>query len=138
MGVVFPQPAQQIHQGAFLGIGACVGRMSVFIKTALVADAEALVVPAGGVGADLVGGAADVEFAVAGDVEVVADAGEAALQVTAAQGLRREITVATGGAAMNHQEAHLPVVLIETSCSHRANGRCRSSGRARLQGRWPR
>lgn len=60
MGIVFPQSAQQIHQGAFLGIGACVGRMSVFIKTALVADAEALVVPAGGVGADLVGGAADV------------------------------------------------------------------------------
>lgn len=56
MGIVFPQSAQQIHQGAFLGIGACVGRMSVFIKTALVADAEALVVPAGGVGADLVVG----------------------------------------------------------------------------------
>ena len=30
------------------------------------------------------------------------------------QGLHREVPVATGGAAMNHQEAHLPVVLIET------------------------
>ena len=60
MRIVFPQPAQQIHQGAFLGIGACVGRMPVFVKAALVADAEALVVPAGGVGADLVGEAADV------------------------------------------------------------------------------
>jgi len=33
-------------------------------------------------GADLVYGAADVYFAVAGDVEVIADAGKSALQMT--------------------------------------------------------
>ena len=72
-------------------------------------------------GADLVYGAADVYFAVAGDVEVIADAGKSALQMTAAQGIHREITVVTCCAAMNYQEAYLPIVLIETSGSHQVS-----------------
>lgn len=119
--IVFFQLSQQIEQRAFLRIRPGIGGNDVFIQSAFVADADALVVPARGMGADLVGGAADMDFTVAGDVEVVADAGKAALQMTASQGFHRKITVVARCTTMNYQEADLPVVLIETSVLHRVS-----------------
>ena len=95
-----------------------VGGNAVFVQSAFVADADALVVPSGGMGAYLMNGTADVDFPVAGDVEMITYTGESPLQMTAAEGFHRKITVAARGATMNYQEAHLPIVLIETSCCH--------------------
>lgn len=119
--IVGLQLTEQVEQGTFLCIRTRIGRLSPLIESALVADADALVVPARGMGADLVGGAADMDFTVAGDVEVVADAGKAALQMTAPQGFHRKITVVARCTTMNYQEADLPVVLIETSVLHRVS-----------------
>ena len=58
--------------------------MSFFGESAFVADADALVVPASGVGAYLMHGAADVHLTVAGDVEMIADVGKAAGEMAAA------------------------------------------------------
>lgn len=109
------QLPQQVHQRAFLRIRARIGGTSFFGESTFVADADALVVPAGGVGAYLMHGAADVHLAVAGDVEMIADVGKAAGEMAAAQGGERKVAIATCGAAMNYQEADLPIVLVETA-----------------------
>lgn len=95
-----------------------IGGNAVFIQSAFVADADALVVPTGRMGAYLMHGAADVDLTVTGDVEMITYIGESSLQMAAAEGFHRKITVAARGATMNYQEAHLPIVLIETSCCH--------------------
>ena len=120
MRIVRLQLAEEIQQGAPLGVGAGVGGTALFVLSALVADADAVVVPAGGMGADVVDGAATVYLAVAGDVEMVTNVGKTALQVAAAQGFDREISIATCRAAMDHQEADLPVVLVEAAAYHPA------------------
>ena len=56
--------------------------MPPFVQTALVADADAVVVPPSGMGSDMVDGTATMHLAVAGDVEMVADVGKTTLQVT--------------------------------------------------------
>ena len=120
MRIVRLQLAEEVQQGAPLGVGAGVGGTALFVLSALVADADAVVVPAGGMGADVVDGAATVYLAVAGDVEMVANIGKTTLQVAAAQGFDREIGIATCRAAMDHQEADLPVVLVEAAAYHPA------------------
>ena len=117
-GIVALELTQEVEEGTTLGVGAGVGRMAVFVQTALVADADALVVPAGGMGAYLMHGAAGMNLAVAGNVEVIAYAGKAAVQMGTAQGFDGKRTVATGGAAMDDQETDLPVVLVETAWNH--------------------
>lgn len=52
---------------------------------------------------------------------MITDTGKAPLQMTAPQRFHRKITVTARGAAMNYQEAHLPIVLIKTACSHSIN-----------------
>ena len=118
--IVRLQLAEQIEERTLLGVGAGVGRPALLVQTAFVADADAVVVPAGGMGADVVDGAATVYLAVAGDVEVVTNIGKPALQVAAAQGFDREIGIATCRTAMDHQEADLPVVLVEAAAYHPA------------------
>lgn len=53
-GIVALELTQEVEEGTTLGVGAGVGRMAVFVQTALVADADTLVVPVGGMGAYLV------------------------------------------------------------------------------------
>lgn len=95
-----------------------IGGNTVFIQSAFVADADALVVPAGGMGANLMHGTTDMNLTVTGDVEMITYTGKSPLQMTSAEGFHRKITVAARGATMNYQEAYLPIVLIETSCCH--------------------
>ena len=118
--IVRLQLAEQIEERTLLGVGAGVGRPALLVQTAFVADADAVVVPAGGMGTDVVDGTAAVHLAIAGDVEVVADVGKATLQVAAAQSLDREIDIATRRAAMDYQEADLPIVLVEAAGYHPA------------------
>ena len=114
LGIIATQLAQQVEQRATLGVGTGIGGLAVLVEATLVADADALVVPAGGVRPDLVHRAAAVQRAVAGDVEMVTDIGEASCDVRAAECLDGKIPVVAGGAAMDYQEAHLPVILVET------------------------
>lgn len=64
----------------------------------------------------------NMHLTVTGDVEMIADIGKAPCQMTAAKRLHRKMAVTTRSAAMNYQEAYLPIVLIETACLHPANG----------------
>jgi hypothetical protein len=110
--------AEQVHEGAFLGVGTGVGGLEALVQPPLVADTDALVVPAGGVRPDLVQWTAAVYLAVAGDVEMIADVGESPGLVGGPKGFHREITVVTSGAAMDYKEAHLPVILVKTRGYH--------------------
>ena len=118
--IVRLQLAEQVQQGAFLGVGAGIGRAARFVQTAFIADADAVVVPAGGMGTDVMDGTATVYLAVAGDIEVVANLSKTTLQVAAAQGFDREVDIAARGTAMDYQEANLPVVLVEAAGYHPA------------------
>ena len=118
--IVRLQLAEQIEERTLLGVGAGVGRPALLVQTAFVADADAVVVPAGGMGTDVMDGTATVYLAVAGDIEVVANLSKTTLQVATAQSLDREIDIATRRAAMDYQEADLPVVLVEAAGYHPA------------------
>ena len=120
MRVICLQLAKKIQQGTTLGIGAGVRRTALLVQASFVADADAVVIPPGGVGADVVDRAATVHLAVAGDVEVVANPCKATLQVATAQGLDREIDIAARSTAMDYQETDLPVVLIKAAGYHPA------------------
>ena len=118
--IVRLQLAEQIEERTLLGVGAGVGRPALLVQTAFIADADAMVVPAGGMGTDVMDGTAAVHLTVARDVEVIADVRKATLQVATAQGLDREIDIAARGTAMDYQEAYLPVVLVKAAGYHPA------------------
>lgn len=112
------QLPEQVEQRALLRVCTGIGGHTILIEPALITDADALVVPTGGMSANLMDGAANMHFAIAGDVKMISDAGKAPCQMTAAKCFHGEVTVATRSTAMNYQEVHLPVVLIETACFH--------------------
>ena len=122
IGIILLQLPEQVKQGAPLRISARIGRTPLFIESAFITDAEAFVIPTGGMGTNLMGGTANVHLSVTGDVEMITDIGKAPCQMTAAKRLHREVTVTARSAAMNYQEGYLPIVLIETACFHPANG----------------
>ena len=71
VGVVGLQRAQQCREGVLLCRCACVGRPSLLVQSALVADADGAVVVASGVCADHLLRPSDVQLSVACDVVVV-------------------------------------------------------------------
>ena len=85
--IVRLQLAEQVQQGAFLGVGAGIGRAARFVQTAFIADADAVVVPAGGMGTDVMDGTATVYLAVAGDIEVVANLSKTTRNASRCNGL---------------------------------------------------
>ena len=116
------QLAQQCQHTSLLHQSTRIGRCAVRRESSLIADADTLVVPAGGMGSNLMNRATNMHLAVTGDVEMITDIGKAPCQMTAAKRLHREVTVTARSAAMNYQEGYLPIVLIETACFHPANG----------------
>lgn len=116
--VILLQLPQQVEHGAFLCIGSRISRIAFLVEPAFIADADALVVPAGDVGAYLMNRTADVNLTIARDIKMITDIGKSSRQMAAAKRLYREMTVTASSAAMNYQEAHLPIILIETSRSH--------------------
>ena len=79
LGVLFLQSFQQLQQGALLSFCPRVGRLSVFVKSSLVAYAERMLVVASGMGADELFVARLIGCSVAGDVVVIARESEAVL-----------------------------------------------------------
>ena len=77
IGIVCAEALQQLCHASLLGRSAGVGGMAVAVEAALVADADAVGVVAAGVGARHFLGTAGIDFAVFGDVVVVADGLEA-------------------------------------------------------------
>jgi hypothetical protein len=59
-----------------------------------------------------------VKFSITGDVKMIPYILETSLQVTLSKLLYGEGTIAARRAAMNYQEAYLPIILIETSRRH--------------------
>lgn len=74
IGEVDAEATEQFFHGDLLSFGTGVGRTTLGIESAFVADAYAVLIEVEGVGAYFVLGSAGVEGAVAGDVVVVADA----------------------------------------------------------------
>ena len=129
--IIHLQLPEQVKQRTLLRISTCIGGTSFLIESALIANADALVIPTGGMGANLVNRTANVHPTVTSNVEMITDTGKTPRQMSAAKRLHRKTPVATRGTTMNYQEVHLPIVLIKTACRHRTN-LCRSLNRIHL------
>ena len=101
IGIVGAEALQQLYHRALLGLGAGVGGMAVAVEAALVADADAVGVVAEGMGTRHLLGTAGIDFAVFGDVVVVADGLEAARLVTGFEVFYREVLGGSRGGTVN-------------------------------------
>ena len=105
LGVIVAQIGQQFVERAFLWLGAGVGRLTLRIETALIADAERTVVVASGMNA-LYGLRQDRDdLAAATHIVVVAWLSEAR-HARVDKGINTERAVAPCGGAVNYQHGH--------------------------------
>ena len=112
IGIICFQAEQQAVQGILLLRGTGIGRTSLGIQSAFVADADAVTVETAGMRPLRVERATPVNNAVAGDVEVVADVGIAPGTVVATAVVHGVATGGAGGTAMYHNQVDAAVVLV--------------------------
>jgi len=105
-GVRFLQAAKQHQQGLLLLVGPCVGMCTVLIKSTFVANAEAMLVVASGMGADELLMARLVGLAVAGYVVVVTRKTEP-FHVTTDERCHGKVLVTARGRTVNHNQINL-------------------------------
>lgn len=107
------QFAYQRQQAAFLCQGTCILRTAQAVQSAFVAHSDAVPVVVAAVRAHLFHRPSAVYFAVAGDVEVVADVAEAAVaHVVRAAGFKAKALPLRGGRAMDNNQgdgSHRPI-----------------------------
>ena len=112
IGVICLQSFQQFLQG-FLLLGCpCIGRGTLGIQSAFVADTDGTAVVPLGMGTLRVEGPASMHYPVAGDVVVVADVGKAPVTVVATAVVHGITTGATGGTTMYHYQFDGAVLLV--------------------------
>ena len=100
--IVGAEALEEFFHRYLLGEGTGVGRFAVGIKSALIADGDAVGVVVMGVGADLSLWAARVEGTILGDVVVIADGFETSGEVAGFQGFDCEVLCHTRGTAMQY------------------------------------
>ena len=101
IGVVCLQTVEQGQEGALLGFCPGVCMLAFLIEAAFIADTDTVLVEVLGMGSLYCFGTGGVEFAVLGDVVVVADTVEASCPVAGFQVFHKEVPVAARGAAVN-------------------------------------
>ena len=105
IGMGFLQATEQVQQGTFLGFSASVVGVAVLVKTSLIADTEAVLVVAFGVGTNQLFMARLIRLAVACDVVVVARESETVGMATDKSRNRKRL-VTPCRAAMNHNQVN--------------------------------
>ena len=105
-GIIGAEALEKFYHGLLLGWSASVGRIAVGIKAALVANANAVGVVMLGMGTRHFLWTARIDHAILRDVVVVADGAEATSLVAGFEGFNREITVGSGGRAMNDNKVY--------------------------------
>ena len=103
-GIIAQQQHDEHPQRVFLKIGAGIGRMSVRIESAFVADAQTVGVVAADMRTGLCHGTERLYIAVPADIIVITCAGESPAQVVCGQLMFGITTVATGSGTMNDDE----------------------------------
>ena len=98
--IVGAEALEEFLQGDVLCLGTGVGRFAVGIKSALIADGDAVGVVVSGVSSDLSLPSARVEGTILGYVVVVADGFETSGEVAGFQGFDCEVLCHTGCRAM--------------------------------------
>ena len=100
--IVGAEALEEFLQGDVLCLGTGIGRFAVGIKSALIADGDAVGIVVSGVSADLSLRSARVEGTILGDVVVVADGFETSCEVAGFQGFDCEVLCHTRGTAMQY------------------------------------
>ena len=112
IGVICLQSFQQFLQG-FLLLGCpCIGRGTLGIQSAFVADTDGTAVVPLGVGPLRVEGPAGMHYPVARDVVVVANVGKAPVSVVATAVVHGIATGDAGGTTMYHYQVDGAVLLV--------------------------
>ena len=112
IGVICLQSFQQFPQG-FLLLGCTrIGRGTLGIQSAFVADTDGTAVVPLGMGTLRVEGPARMYYPIASDVVVVADVGKAPVTVVATAVVHGIATGATGGTTMYHYQFDRAVLLV--------------------------
>ena len=104
--IVRLQTVKQGKEGLLLRRSTGVGWLASRIKTALVTDADTVGIVLLGVGTLYCLGAGEMQHTVTGNIIVVTDAVEAPCPVACLQCLHGEVSVAAGGAAVNHYQVN--------------------------------
>ena len=102
IGIVEAEAMEKFLHRHLLSEGTSVGRFAVGIKSALIADGDAVGVVVSGVSSDLSLRAARVEGTILGDVVMVADGFETSCEVAGFQGFDCEVLCHTRGTAMQY------------------------------------
>ena len=100
--IVGAEALEEFLQRDVLCLGTGVGRFAVCIKSALIADGDAVGVVVSDMSTDLSLWAARVEGTILGDVVVVADGFETSCEVAGFQGFDCEVLCHTRGTAMQY------------------------------------
>ena len=95
----------------FLCLSSCVGRIAFGIQTTLVTDADTVGIVVFGMGTNHLFGATGVDSAVFGYIIVVADGLETTSLVAGFKVFNGEITVDSGGRAVNDDKVDFPHVI---------------------------
>ena len=104
--IVETQTPQESLKTVLLRLGARVGRIAVGIKTALIADADAVGIVVLGMGANHGLGTARIDGSVLSDVVVVADGAETTRLVAGFKCFDREVAVGSGGRAVDDDKVY--------------------------------
>ena len=112
IGVICLQSFQQFSHGFLLLGCTCIGRGTLGIQSAFVADTDGTAVVPLGMGTLRVEGPAGMNYPVASDVVVVADVGKASVTVVATAVVHGIATGATGGTTMYHYQFDGAVLLV--------------------------
>jgi hypothetical protein len=91
IGIIGPQSTKQGDEGMLLGRGAGVGGFAIGIETSLIANANGMGIITTGMGSNHLLGTARVEFAILGDVVMVAGGLVTSSLVTGFEVFRREV-----------------------------------------------
>lgn len=100
-GIILQQQQHKYAQGVPLERGACIGRATTLVKTAFVADTDAIGIPPPGMGTGQGQGTKGLDVTVLADIKMIACAGEAPAQVVCRQVVFRIAAVAAGGGTMD-------------------------------------
>ena len=112
IGIIFFQAFQQTLEGKLLFGSTGVGRLAMSIQATFVADADAVTVVAFGMRPLGVERASTVNYAVAGDVVVVADVGKATGTMVTTAVVHGVTLRGAGGTTMDHNKVDAAVVLV--------------------------
>ena len=105
-GVLLLQNPYQSPQGILLSLGTSVGGLSPTVQTALVSNADAVLIEPAGVGTDPIQGSGAADVSILADVEMITYHRHSPFPMAAEEVFLGEIGIDTGGGAVDDERSY--------------------------------